>query len=298
MASVTLSAGVVVALALSGLTAQSGRGPMQKAAVDPFLPAEIEEVAKAAAEAEHDPKRGPGNAIAYLKSERSKFGSTRIRLAIDLRIAAIALRQRFLNGQRFSAPVRHAQALATYSRLDLAEPGLKTTLLETLRARQFGGDEHQRGPNRRDHEPLPGLEVKVSILSRTKAVPKEAFIGPLTSALQRSGIALKQVPPKEAAFIVKLGARELRSEGSRRLVTTTLDLEQIQGRERVWSHSLFRTEAAPRPEAALTSGFEWLARIGGRDLLFRYLSTGPIPELELLTQVGGEATRKHAGHQH
>lgn len=260
-----------VALAATG---QIGPRPRPQAAqLDPFLWEEVRSLVEQAWAAEQDPKRGPGNAETLLKNARVEFASDRHRTALDLRRAATSLRQVFRTAQQFSEVQREAQALSTYSRLDLAEPGLATDLQRALLARQRAiADEDS---------PIvvPELGIRAAVLSRNASLDAPRFARRLRARLKKVGVRLKTVAPAEADFILKIGAKNVETRGDTRQVTVRIDLEQVDRGRTAWRHALFRTTAAPTAQEALDVGLEWLARIGGRDLLFRYLADGPLPEL-------------------
>jgi hypothetical protein len=265
---------LLAALGLSGVAEAQVRDPRPEARaseLDPFLWASIAPAVKAAHEAEIDPKRGPENARQILKREKTRHDAARVRTALDLRIAATSLRERFLRAEGFPERMRKAQALSTYSRLDLAEPGLARALRAVLEARREAGEE------------VPAsLSVKVAVLARTRSFDPGAFEARLAEAFENAGVELERAAPKEADFVLKVGTRDLSAKSTRRTVTVSLDLEQREGGEVVWRSSSFRTSAADSIDAALDAGLAWLARIGGRDLLFRFLADGPVPELSAL----------------
>ncbi len=98
----------------------------QQRGFDPVLPEIIRPAVERASKAELDPKRGAGNAVEILKAERKKFqGAQDIQLAIDVRVAATMLRSRFATNEKVTEPERLQQALSTFSKLDMSEPGLK-----------------------------------------------------------------------------------------------------------------------------------------------------------------------------
>lgn len=235
--------------------------------LDPFLWPEIADAVAEAAVAERDPTRGPGNAIARLEAEKKRHGARRLRTAIDLRIAATALRERFRAAGRFPEPVREAQALSTYARLDLAEPGLKEALLAAIEAAEG---------------PPPELALSIAVLGKTPGLDLDAFTERLSARLDEVGVRVDTVPPAAADFVLRLGAADEPPRGDRRVVSARLELAQRGDGEATWRRGLYRSAAAASPEAALTASLEWLARMGGRDLLFRYLATGPLPQLNVL----------------
>lgn len=270
--------------------ALSARPTPRPAELDPFLWPELESVVAEAARAERDPKRGPGNAIEILEAEERRRGSTRLRLSLELRIAGIALRQRFLEERRFSEPLRAAQALSTYSRLDLAEPGLRAALDAALNARRSAAE--ARGEALED----PELVIEAAVLTRSRAIEASKLEEALRAALlEGAGARLQSAPPKAARFLVVVGARPASTTDGLRSVTVTLDLQEVEQGQTIWRHSLFRTSAAPSLDAAMDAGLEWLARIGGRDLLFRFLARGAVPAL---TQLGSSTRGRAHGHDH
>lgn len=266
---------VTMPLALLAL-AQPVQATAGNPELDPYLWPELRDTVEAAAAAEADPKRGPGNAAALLEAEKKRHGSTQLRTALDLRLAGVMLRQRFLSNPQVPEPLRRAQALSTYSRLDLSEPGLAAALRGAAAISQ-------------SKTSTASLELKVALLGRTPGLDLTPFEQRLRTLLGDVGVRLRVVPPDEAGYLLKLGARDETAETGARVVSVRLDLAE-QGGER-WSRSMYRGSSAKTPESALSASIEWLARIGGRDLLFHYLSDGPIPELRARRD-------PHRGHHH
>src|SRR5688500_12538865 len=107
------------------------------AQLDPTLPDDVRPIVEQAVKAELDPKRGSGNAVEILKAEKTKFNDPAKGLSIDLRMAAIDLRRRFLTDERFPVPIRWEQALSTFARLELSEPGVKEWIDEALKHHEY-----------------------------------------------------------------------------------------------------------------------------------------------------------------
>jgi len=100
---------------------------------------------------------------------------------------------------------------------------------------------------------------------------------------------------RDAAIVLKVGAEEMAREAEGdRAVKVTLDIESIRDAKVAWRGGLFRIEAAKDPAVALKSGLEWIARIGGRDILFRWLGENAMPLLLDPTPRSGPGADPHA----
>lgn len=275
MSSAIMIVHAVALAAALGQLPERGAAPSGAArgkGLDPFLPVSLEGAVRSASDAELDPKRGPGNALEILKAEKEKRKtSPEEALSLDLRIAATTLRSRFLSSGEFGEPERHIQALSTFSRLDLEEPGLSRWLEKAL----------DKNPEaRRKLGKKSTWTLRVAFLTRSSAIDKGAAAQTFAAAFQRAGVRLVVVPAREAPVVLTLSADEMprEAEGDR-AVKVSLGIESIRDGKVTWRHSLFRTEAADSPEVALRSGLAWLARVGGRDLFFRWLGESAFPAL-------------------
>lgn len=274
-----------LALALTQAPPTGDRSP-----IDPFLwPAVLEPVARAA-EAERDPKRGPGNAMQILSEALEHVSSDRHRTALRLRLAGTALRQRFSASDKFPEPIRRAQALSTYSRLDLFEPGLKASLRAAIEAEHSGheGEAH-------DEEPLV---LKAAVLGRSSSVEPAPFKAILQDGFQRAGARIEWVAPKEADYVLELGVIDNTVDDEVRQVTVTLDMKQVEGGKTTWHARMFNTSAAPSFDAGLKAAYTWLGHLGGRDLLFHALAEGPVPGLNALSIPGMPNQAPAHAHRH
>ncbi len=272
---------LLLALALAAAGQASPRAESRPLELDPYLWDEISSAVAAASEAELDPKRGPDNAREILLEAKAKLPDRRLATAVDLRLAGVFVRQHFLASEKFTVPIRRAQVLSTYSRLDLAEPGFREALDAALDAKH--------GAKK------PDLHIDVAVLARDRSFDKAAFEKKLAAGLSRLGVNLHLTGPSKANFLLKLGARDAAADGDRRLVGVRLDIEHVESGEISWRHGMFRASEAASMDAALDAGLDWLARIGGRDLLFRALATGPLPDLKILGAPGADS---HDGHRH
>lgn len=255
------------------------------APIDPYLPQSLTKIVTDASEAELDPKRGPDNAVSILASERDRHpeGSREAR-ALDLRIAAVKVRKRCLTSEEFAKPARLEQALSTYARLDLAEPGLRPHLDRALAVRP----EAQKALGARARWKLP-----VAILTRGSALELEAVRKAFASALERVGTKLEVVPAREASLVITLGVDDVPTgESDRATVKLTFSVEAIRDGHVVFKNSLFRIEAAHDARLALASALDWASRIGGRDLFFRFLGERGFP---LLLEPRGRPAASHEG---
>ncbi|MFO0726847.1 MAG: hypothetical protein U1E65_23885 [Myxococcota bacterium] len=225
---------------------------------DPALPGIVRPVIEKAVEAELDKTRGPGNAVEILRTERGRHQNQQEQLAIDLRLAAIVLRQKFLLEPKLPEPVRYAEALSTYSRLDLSDPGLKAWL---DRAIQHGSPEAKAAlldPKKRAFpiafEGRGGLDTK-DLTAR------------YTALLKGAGLSVATPTEKNPGYLARLAALEVRDEAGTATVRVTMEITQPKG---TYRKTVYRATSAPSAKAALDAASEWLLRIGGRDVLFHW----------------------------
>lgn len=263
-------------------------------AIDPFLPEEIRPALVAAMAAEHDPKRGPGNAIELLKAEKLKFGAgteagaqgDRRAVALDLRIAALILRARYSKSTEFPPALRRQQAIGTYSRLDLTDPGLVEWI-------QLGLAELPEARTRWSKKTAP--TIKASFLVRGD-LDKKALQARFAALLQPLGVRMVVVPLAEADYVITVGAQDAPPPSpDQRAVRVNLSVERMVHGKVIWRQALYRTEAADEAPPALDAALTWLARIGGRDMFFRWLGEFSFPLL-LGPPPGQE--KGHEGHNH
>lgn len=269
-----------------GLLSTSQPIPQEAPLIDPALPDEIRPTIEAAIEAELDDKRGPDNAMKVLEAGLQKYGkSAHHIMAIRLRTAGVFLRRRFLSDAKFPMPIRYEQALSTFSRLDLTEPGLTDWFQKTLKHHPEGKEKFGTKKSRR----LP-----IAVLLRGSGLDPKLVNAAFVDGFKNTGFDLAIVPAKKARMLVILKTETPRqTEPGRRAVRLVMGIESIVDGETTWRHSLFRTEAADSFEAAVTSGLKWLVRIGGRDLLFRWLG-----ETAFDTLLPNPEPADHEGHGH
>jgi hypothetical protein len=245
---------------------------------DPILPDAIRAAVKDASEAELDPKRGPGNAMQILSAERDKHaGDAELQMALDIRKSATMIRTRFIHNPKVEEPTRYEHALSTFSKLELGEPGLATWL--SLALEKKPGAVQILGA---------GRPISVAVLTRGSGLAKPAVVEAFKQALASAGSRLESQPLEQAAFALKLGADEARDEGGTSSVRVTLDIERLEKGRAVWRSGMFRTSRAKTPAAAIQASLEWLARIGGRDVLFRWLSEEALPNAVVNPLAPGE----------
>ncbi|MEL7370272.1 MAG: hypothetical protein AAFN74_15235, partial [Myxococcota bacterium] len=209
---------------------------------------------------------------------------SRARRALGLRRAAIGLRRIFLERRQFPEQMRYEQALATFSRLDLTDPGLPEWLARTL--------EHHPTARARLQD-VRKKPVNVALLLRNKALDRKRVQRSFVTAFAKAGFSLRFVPVKKAAFVLKLSSRGVKSpHPTQPAVRTDLGIEHTLDKKAPWQTQLFRTETAATPKAALDRSLDWLVRIGGRDLIFRWLGTQGLPTL------AGQGSRGLRSRQH
>ena len=251
-------------LLLTALTAQGGLIRPGTPRIDPALPKILRPAIKKALTAELDPQRGPQNALEILKAARAEHaGNKRLEQALDLRIAGVVVRKGFLANDKEPKPIRYERALSSFVGLDLTDPGLDLWLDEVLKNHPYAAKRLKRSEDRR---------LRVAVLVRGE-LDREAIFKRFKQPIDRLGFELVSVPAKQAHLIIKVAAVDdpRASTKTKRGIKVIMGLESIRGRKVIWRHAIFRTVAAPDVQTALDSGLQWLARIGGRDLFFRWL---------------------------
>ncbi|MBK8012101.1 MAG: hypothetical protein IPK13_12195 [Deltaproteobacteria bacterium] len=287
--------------------------------VDPYLFSEVREAIERASEAETDPHRGTDNALEILRGRRAEVAAdARLAQALDLRIAGTVIRAHFLSKTKVPPAHRWAQALSTFSRLDLTEPGL-VTWIQKAGSEKAAAVASGTTTKKRSIKPPTTPPIKAVILTRGTHLVRAALERQLEAAFASSGVRVNFVPAAEADFVLKLSAEDaaprnggrstdqantasdsdsdsdsdanpssVSGSGSavassrstaQRYVRVTLDIERIEGGRLRWRHSVFRTSAASRLDVAVDAGVDWVLRIGGRDVLFRWLGETTFPEL-------------------
>lgn len=258
--------------------------------LDPFLPEPLRATVTEAAEAERDPRRGPGNAMTILKQAKERLSDPNQRLALDLRLAGVALRNRFLRDPKFPEPVRWEQVLSTFARLDLTEPLLKAWLDDAV----------AHHPTAQQNLKKKGARtLQAGLLLRGDTLDKTTAQKALSEPIERLGFKLEWVPVKEAAWVVTLGAEDAKADDPNlRAVRVLMGIEAQHQGKLAWSHSLFRTEQAKDPNVARDSALNWIARVGGRDLFFHWLSERGFGLLEDAAGSNAPGAEGAHGHEH
>jgi hypothetical protein len=237
------------------------------AQTDPTIPEEVRPVIERAVQAELDPKRGSGNAVQILKAEQEKYKDPTRGGPIALRMAAISLRSHFLAQERFPVPVRWEQALSTFGQLELSDPGLKEWIDEALKhhetAKKSIGTKQQRA-------------IKAAVLTRA-GLDKNKVAKPMIDLVKKAGFELQMVPAKEATMVITASAEDAPPEKNLRMVRVQLKLESIRDGKVVWRHAMYRTEGGIDADEAIGRALTWLAKVGGRDLFFRWLGETAFP---------------------
>lgn len=262
--------------------------------VDAYLPPHLRPAVAAAADAELDPKRGPANALQMLERAQREVAKTPEEvMTFKLRVAALELRRTFSTTSKLDDAGRHEQALSTYSRLDLTEPGFAAWLGRTL-----------------DHHPevaeaiAASPEIEVAVLTRGP-IERKALEQALRRALKVSGLDLKLafVEPKEADYLLKLTAENITQNGRRPAIGLQVVLQSTKDDGVGAKQKMGRAIAAPTPEEAAAAGAEWVAHIGGRDLVARFLADRGLTMMVLGPLSGGAVPGMpmpggHDGHDH
>lgn len=264
----------------------------QPRTIDPLLTAELRPAVEKASAAELDPRRGPGNAMEILKARRAELPELASKLQLDLRVAGVMLRSRFFNEPKLPAHERAARALSTYSRLDLTEPGLGPWLDRAI--------EGARPEVKKSFAAKDGRRLRVHVSAQGAGIDADKLFAELARAYEAVGVKLVKSSPKEADYLAKIAALEVRDDGGRALVRVTLDLAAGQGPDPRWKKALYRTAEATDAKVAVDAGVSWLARIGGRDLLFAWLDARGLDGALMTAPGGGDGHDHgdHAGHGH
>lgn len=233
----------------------------QQPKIDPTLPKELRPIVEQAIEAELDPKRGTGNAVEVLRQERKKWKDQRHQLSLDLRNAAIVLRRRFITIGEYPVPIRYEQALSTFSRLELTEPGIGEWIERALEHHDYAKKRIGRKKQR---------VIEASVLTRG-GLDRGRIQKVFQETVAKTGFLLKMVPAKKATMIIKVSAEDAPPQKNLRMVRVQLGLESIRDGKVVWRHGLWRTEGGKDAGEAIQKALEWLAKVGGRDMFFRWL---------------------------
>jgi hypothetical protein len=252
--------------------------------IDPTLPERLRPVVERAIEAELDPKRGPNNAAVILQAamEEANQGD---QLSLRLRLAGVELRRLFLDKKQDPKPLRYQQALTTFTRLDLTEPGLKEWTARVLEANPEAKKAWEAA------QPL-----KLAVLSGGLAGRRDVIAARLLSALEGAGAEVKFVEPEAADYRLSYSA----SNAPRDDVAGVTGRLEIVGRgPKPWRHTISQTSVGRTPEVARDGAIEWLTRVGGRDMFFHWTAGMHMPALvEGPTLGSGPPRRGHGHHEH
>jgi hypothetical protein len=250
---------------------------------DPVLPATIAPAVARAVEAELDAKRGTQNAVEILKAEQRRISGDRdLELSLNVRLAAAVLRARFSSNDKVEKAVGLQQALSTYAKLDVSDPGLAAWIERAVEAT----------PAAKEAFAKTGRKIEVALFARGEGLDVDAFSKRLSSLVSASGFTLVKKPPKQTVFLLKLSADQVREAGKAPAVRVTLEISKELPAP--LKRSLFRTVEAKDADVAMAAAVEWLARIGGRDLIFHWMAEHGLPEALPMTP----RSSGHGGHGH
>ncbi len=248
-------------LAAIALTLAAQAGAPER--VDPALPEVLRPTIEKAAEAERDDKRGPSNAQAVLDAEMDRHRDPNLVIALKLRHAAIELRKKLLANERLPEAIRWEKAFSTFARLDLTEPGLAEWFDLTLANHAYAKKKLATKKQR---------TLEAALLVRGADLDRKTIERAFSEGFAKAGFTLKFVPAKDAKAILKVGVESVKHPDPQlRAARVTLGLESLRDGKQIWRHSLFRAEAAKELSVAAKSALDWTVRVGGRDLLFRWL---------------------------
>lgn len=257
---------MILPLLLSALTAAPPIALSTRGGIDPMLPDSLRPAVQAAAEAEADPKRGPGNAKRSLEEALKALpeGSPE-HMSLRLRVAATYLRQNFLRRTNEREEKRYADALSTFTRLDLTEPGLARWV-------KLAAAHTEGAPALIE----TGRQIPISCLVRGSGLTREAVQAAFDDAFKDTGFSLNWVPLRQAHFVLKLAATPVHG---RRAIRVSLNTEGVHSGRVAWRDGLFRETQAAQPKEAVASSLRWLSRIGGRNIFFRWVGEHGLPKL-------------------
>jgi hypothetical protein len=282
---------VLLTLSLVGQSIPPELRVAQPRTIDPALPSMLRVAVEQASSAELDAKRGPGNAVELLKAARDQQTDVPLKLQLDLRIAGVLLRARFSQDPKQPPTTRVARALSTYSRLDLTEPGLGEWIKRAVAASAPATQARFAAKD--------GRRLRLAVTAQGAGVDAEAFSRELTRVYGTLGVQVVKTAAKDADYVAKLAALDVRDEGGRTAVRVTMDLAAARGEEPRWRTTLFRTSLAANPKDALAASVDWLVRIGGRDLLFAWLDAQGLEGVKMQAPAGdGHGHHDHDGHDH
>lgn len=282
-----------VLVALAATAAPTAGAPMVRAPVDAYLPPHLRPPIEKAVEAELDPKRGPENARQILERAKADAATPADAMTFQLRIAALELRRTFLAESKLEEGQRYEQALSTFSRLDLAEPGFAAWLERTLERRPEAKSTLSESKT-----------LKVAVLTRGP-IERRDLQKQLRSAFEQSDLDfdLEFVAPSEADYAMKVSTENLTRPGKKpavgiRVVVQSSSADAIGEKNRI-----ARALEADRPEAAAEAGARWVAHVAGRDLVARFLADRGLPMMILGPLSGGAVPGLpmpggHEGHGH
>lgn len=255
--------------------------------LDPFLPARLRPVVERAVEAELDPKRGPDNGAQLLRDAMLDQERPDDRMRLELRMAAIQLRKLFLTESKLPEPKRYQQALTTFTRLELTDPGIAPWVERVLEQDPEAGEQvRAAGP------------LRLAVLVR-KPLPAEAAQARLQEILQDTGTPAVLTAPKKAEVVVRLRGENAESPDPNRVaIKTTMDIAFAEGGKVEWKHRVSQTSVGADPDVALAASLEWLLRIGGRDLYFHWLGEHGLPMMITGPMVEGTDLPMMPRHDH
>ena len=203
----------------------------------------------------------------------------------------LLLRARFSQDPKQPPTTRVARALSTYSRLDLTEPGLGEWIKRAVAASAPATQARFAAKD--------GRRLRLAVTAQGAGVDAEAFSRELTRVYGTLGVQVVKTAAKDADYVAKLAALDVRDEGGRTAVRVTMDLAAARGEEPRWRTTLFRTSLAANPKDALAASVDWLVRIGGRDLLFAWLDAQGLEGVKMQAPAGdGHGHHDHDGHDH
>ncbi|MEM1022864.1 MAG: hypothetical protein AAGD10_20640 [Myxococcota bacterium] len=255
----------------------------QPVQIDPTLPERLRPVVERAIEAELDPRRGPNNGAAILQEAMAE-APPKDQLSLRLRLAGIELRRLFLSRSEVPGPVHYQQALTTFSRLDLTEPGLGPWRARVMEANPEVLERWEAA------QPL-----KLAVLSSGLAGRRDLIAARLVSALEQTGAKVTFVEPAQADYRLSYSASNA-PRGD--LAGVTGRLEIVGRGEHPWKRTIGQTSVGGTPEIARDGAIEWLTRVGGRDMLFHWMGALGMDVLTEGPMSFGLGGNGHDGHGH
>jgi hypothetical protein len=225
-----------------------------------LLPDALFPAVSAASEAEWSHPKRFGEARAILLRERSRVASDpELLRVIDLRVAANILRSRSEATSSLASNDRWKDALFTFARLDLKEPGLDRWLQKA----------RENEKPRREKSML----FQLAYFAPSQSFDLSAAHDRLSALFSRLDIPIQRVDEANASFLLRIRALGVQHIGAMSQVRMGVVVQHRDHGRVIWEDSLTHTASGSNSKAAQDACIDALLRLAGRDLLFHWLST-------------------------